>query len=65
MPIGKPLDAHDEFRLALGVYYKTERDRSEACLTEIINILSNSDSEEQQIEKIFGRLTDHYARKAQ
>ncbi len=54
-----------EFRLAIGLYYKAERERSEAVLGEIINILGNSDTEVQQVEKILTRLTEHYTREAQ
>lgn len=62
MPIGKPLDAHDEFRMALGQYYKVERDRSEKCLADIITILANPSVEHEQIEAICKRLTEHYQR---
>lgn len=65
MPVGNSLDAHDQFRMAMGIYYKTERDRSEACLAEIINILGSSETEVQQVQKILDRLTEHYTRRAQ
>jgi len=64
MPIGKSLDAHDQFRMALGIYYKKERDRTEECLGQIVNILGSSDVESKQVEQILQALTDHYARKA-
>lgn len=62
MPIGKPLDAHDEFRLALGEYHKTERLRAERCLVHIVEILGNSDEEHKQVESILQRLTLYYGR---
>lgn len=62
MPIGKPLDPHDEFRLAMGHYYKVERDRAERCLGDIIDIFGNADDEDKQVEAVLKRLTAHYNR---
>ena len=62
MPVGNALSYHDNFRLALGSYYKGERDRAEACLGDIIKILENSETEEVQIQNILTRLTAHYQR---
>lgn len=61
MPVGKLLDAHDTLRLALGQYYKSERDRTERCLGDIIDILANAEPEHQQVVRVLGRLTDHYS----
>lgn len=56
------LTPHDEFRMMLGNYYKVERDRSEKCLGDIVNILDNAENEETQLRAILDRLTSHYAR---
>lgn len=62
MPIGKALDARDEFHLALGHYYKIERKRAEQCLGDIIDILGNADDEPKQVQDVLSRLTTHYSR---
>lgn len=56
------IDAHERFRDALSHYYKTERDRSERCLSDIINLLGSCNPEHQQVEAICERLTIHYSR---
>lgn len=62
MPVGVELDAHDKFQAAMGRYYKAERDRTELCLSDIIEILRTSEVEHKQVASILARLTDHYAR---
>lgn len=62
MPVGHALTPHDEFRMALGHYYKVERDRSEKCIADLIDILANADDNEAQLRAILERLTSHYSR---
>lgn len=45
-----------------GRYYKIERDRTEKCLADIIDILANSEEEHVQVRQICERLTAHYNR---
>lgn len=51
------------FKSVLANYYKNERDRTERCLVDIINILSDEAMPEPvQIENILARLSGRYAR---
>lgn len=52
-------DARFAFKEALARHYKSERDRAEECLGDIIKIL---DQEGDQIEQILSRLVRHYER---
>lgn len=62
MPIGNTLDARDRFRMALGHYYKIERDRTERCLADIVEILGDAREESAQVQSVLDRLIAHYAR---
>ena len=62
MPVGKALDAHDAFRMALGHYHKVERARAEKCLADIIDILGNDQAEIEQVKDIIDRIWSHYSR---
>lgn len=51
------------FKSAWINYYRNERDRSEACLRDIMEVLEVRDSSDaDNIDAIFGRLIKHYAR---
>ena len=53
----------DKVRAAFSKYYETERNRSEACLGDIINILSRGDMDDaEQVANIVNRLIKHYSR---
>lgn len=51
------------FKATLARYYKAERDRSEACMGDIVDILKDETAPEaEQVEKILERLVAHYNR---
>lgn len=52
-------EAHAAFKDAIARHYKSERDRAEECLGDIIKIL---DQEGDQVEQILNRLIRHYGR---
>jgi hypothetical protein len=61
-PAPRPTQAHLVFREAMCRHYKAERERSEACLGDIINILQNRTAQHSDvIDDILLRLTKHYA----
>lgn len=55
----------EQFLDVLSHYYKTERDRAEKCMTDLISILSNeTNTSDDQINEILDRLVAHYSRAA-
>lgn len=51
------------FKATLARYYKAERDRSEACMGDIVKILQDETAPEaEQVENILERLVKHYSR---
>ena len=62
-PAPKPTQAHLVFREALSRHYKAERDRTEGCLGDIINILQNRTAQPGElVDDILMRLIKHYER---
>lgn len=54
---------HAEFQRIMKDHYAAERNRSEACLGDILNIICDEDMTiADQVEKITGRLVQHYSR---
>lgn len=52
-----------DVKAAFAKYYKTERDRSEACLDDIIKIMQVPDiGESEQLNQILCRMIRHYNR---
>lgn len=55
-------ETHVAFHAAMKRHYQGERDRSEKCLGDIIEILQKQLGEDEQIDEIVNRLISHYDR---
>jgi len=53
-------DEYARFYKALADYYHVDRDRAEKCLSDIVDIMSNS--EPDWVKSILERLREHYTR---
>lgn len=56
------MDRLEDLQRKFAAHYKSERDRSEACLLDIVEILNNEKLEGEQIEAILDRMVKHYER---
>jgi hypothetical protein len=54
-------DPHAEFQSAMARYYKANRDRTEKCLADITDILSEKTTPGDRENKILDRMIEHYS----
>jgi predicted DNA-binding ArsR family transcriptional regulator len=47
---------------AFAAYYKTERDRSEKALADILDILCSAEKPDNQVQEVLGKLERHWSR---
>lgn len=52
----------DAFRSVMFRYYKTERDRAEKCLSDIIDLVNSGETSAHIVDEIEGRIMAHYER---
>lgn len=56
-------DSRQVFKAVLAQYYHDERNRTERCLGDIVDILTKPDtSDSEQVRMIVERLCEHYTR---
>jgi hypothetical protein len=56
------IEARGMIRTAFSNHYRAERDRSEKCIGDIIDILQERDSSDEQTVAILERIIVHYSR---
>jgi hypothetical protein len=57
------IERRSVFKSVFANYYKAERDRSESCIRDIMDVLEDKDSSDSEtIEAILSRIIQHYKR---
>ena len=54
------MSTHEQFQAALAKYYKSQRDRTEKCLSDIVDIVASRDHSAIIVDQIIDRLVAHY-----
>lgn len=54
----------DAFRTLMFRYYKTERDRADKCMSDIVDIVNSGETPGMTLDEIEGRIMAYYDRTA-